>query len=134
MSARDAILFANDAFYTAFRNGSFEQMQEVWAPDREITCIHPGWRPLTDREQIMESWEVILSSSVGSEIQFLDPTVIVLDDVAYVTGFEAINGRMMSTTNLFVRDGSVWRMVHHQGGPCQDHIAADFGVPDRTLQ
>ncbi len=134
MSARDAILFANETFYAAFRNGCFEQMQNIWAADREITCIHPGWRPLTDREQIMESWEVILSSSVGSEIQFLDPMVFFLDDLAYVTGFEAINGRMMSTMNLFARDGSVWRLVHHQAGPCQDHIAADFGVPDRTLQ
>ncbi len=134
MPAKDAILFANDAFYVAFRSSSFDQMNEIWSKDHEISCVHPGWRPLTEREQIMESWEVILSSSVGAEIDFIDPKVFVLGDAAYVTGFEKVGGRLMSVTNVFVRDGSVWRMVHHHAGPCQDHIAADFGVPESTLQ
>ncbi|MAO56972.1 MAG: DUF4440 domain-containing protein [Rhodospirillaceae bacterium] len=139
MSDHAAILFANDAFYTAFATGDFDRMAEVWADDRDITCIHPGWRPLVGRADVMESWATILSSGETSDIRFVDPRVHASGETAYVIGFERMPGTVLTATNIFVREGTIWRMVHHQAGPCQDRAAADrataeTGAGEPTLQ
>jgi ketosteroid isomerase-like protein len=135
MSDREAILFANDAFYAAFAGGDFDQMRDVWAEDREISCIHPGWRPLIGQQDVMGSWAAILSSGETAEIRFTGGQVFITGDGAYVTGFERMPGTLLTTTNVFIRDGSVWRMVHHQAGPCEDRTAADReDEPRTTLQ
>tara|TARA_R110001592_G_scaffold203685_2_gene453541 strand:- start:562 stop:966 length:405 start_codon:yes stop_codon:yes gene_type:complete len=134
MSDREAILFANDTFYAAFADGSIERMRAAWADDRDITCIHPGWRPLAGRQAVMDSWETILSSGETADIRCVGARAYSLGDTAYVTGFERMPGTLLTATNVFVRAGSLWRMVHHQAGPCQDRGAADREEIDPTLQ
>jgi hypothetical protein len=63
MSQRPAILFANDAFYTAFATGDLAAMDAVWARRAPVCCIHPGWTALNDRDAIMESWRGILGAN-----------------------------------------------------------------------
>ena len=50
MPEHAAVLFANDVFYLAFANQDFEAMQSIWAAKTPVTCIHPGWDVLSDRE------------------------------------------------------------------------------------
>lgn len=134
MSDREAVLFANDTFYTAFAQGDFEQMRAAWADDREISCIHPGWQPLIGQQDVMDSWATILATGETAEIRCVGVKAFVLGDAAYVTGFERMPGTLLSATNVFMRDGALWRMVHHQAGPCQNRGAADNEESAQTLQ
>jgi hypothetical protein len=114
---RDAILFANEAFYRAFAERNFEAMEAVWARDHPVACIHPGWGPLSGRQEVMASWEAILKHPSQPHVTCLAPEVFILGDTAYVICFEEVGGSYLLATNIFVRQGSLWRMVHHQAGP-----------------
>lgn len=134
MSDKESVLFANDAFYTAFASGDFDLMREAWADDRDITCIHPGWRPLVGQSEVMESWSTILASGETSDIECLGAQAYTTGEAAYVTAFERMPGTLLTATNVFVRIGTLWRLVHHQAGPCQDRSAADNVAQEQTLQ
>ena len=53
MPEHAAVLFANDAFYLAFCNRDLDAMDAIWARETPITCNHPGWDPLSDRDEVM---------------------------------------------------------------------------------
>jgi hypothetical protein len=89
--AHDAVLFANEAFYQAFATRDLAAMEQVWARHCPVACIHPGWPPLHG--------------------------ATVFGDSAMVVCFEAVPGGFLVATNLFVRQGAVWKLVHHQAGP-----------------
>ena len=134
MSDANAVLFANDAFYMAFATGDMAAMRAVWADDPGITCVHPGWQPLIGQDDVMASWEAILSSGETMDVRCDDAHAHMVGDVAYVTAFERLPGAVLTATNLFVRKGSLWRMIHHQAGPCQDAPPPTPAAGDPTLQ
>ena len=68
MPEHAAVLFANDAFYLAFANRDLDAMEDIWAKETSITCIHPGWEPLLGRDEVMESLEAILNNSPATNI------------------------------------------------------------------
>lgn len=121
---RQAVLFANEAFYAAFAGGDFTQMAALWGTDgidgRSVpTCIHPGWAPLMGREPVLESWRAILRSPPPVEMR--NPTVFTPDgtgETALVICYEVIEGETLVASNLFVRAEDGWRIFHHQAGPC----------------
>ncbi len=117
MSQHAAVLFANDAFYLAFRNRDAKAMNEVWAHRESITCIHPGWRPLTGRQAVMESWRSILANPASPDVRCIGAEAHVIEDAAYVLCYEVTPQGSLIATNIFIRDGGSWRMVHHQSGP-----------------
>ncbi len=39
---RDAVLFANEAFYRAFVDRDLATMEQVWSRRDSVVCIHPG--------------------------------------------------------------------------------------------
>ncbi|MEQ9575196.1 MAG: nuclear transport factor 2 family protein, partial [Rhodospirillales bacterium] len=90
--------------------------------------------PLIGQQEVMDSWATILASGETTDIQCIGAKAFTLGDAAYVTGFERMPGTLLTATNVFVRTGAVWRMVHHQAGPCQDRGAADREDADPTLQ
>ena len=120
MTESAAVLFANDAFYTAFANGDFDAMCETWADDDNLTCIHPGWAPLSGRDIVLDSWRAILSAPESPKIRCLEPQAHIMGETAYVIGYEQLSAGALAMTNIFVRKGRLWRMIHHQAGPCQD--------------
>lgn len=121
MADREAILFANDAFYLAFNNRDFAAMDALWSGEAQVSCIHPGGGPIFDREAVMESWRSILGNESVVPIRFHAPRVRVLGDCAIVVCFEEIAGNMLIAANMFQRQGRdqdhEWKMVHHQAGP-----------------
>ncbi|MEK9673014.1 MAG: nuclear transport factor 2 family protein [Rhodospirillaceae bacterium] len=117
MSQRDALLFANDAFYAAFVGNDFDAMDGVWSDRDDITCTHPGWSMIAGRDAVMESWRGILESGETRDIRHLNAEAYVLGDAGYVLCYESLGGGYLAATNVFVKDGSIWRMVHHQAGP-----------------
>ena len=92
-------------------------MDDVWATRETVTCIHPGWAPLRDREAVMESWEAILGNPESPEIRCEGANAHVLGEAAYVLCYEMLDGGLLVATNVFVREDKAWRMVHHQAGP-----------------
>ncbi len=116
MSEHAAVLFANDAFYLAFANQDLEAMEGIWAREILVTCVHPGWDPLSGREEVMESWESILNNPTATHIACKNPTVRVFGEFACVICHEVLDQGFLVATNLFVQEDGQWRMIHHQAG------------------
>ncbi len=117
MSERDAVLFANEAFYRAFADRDVAAMDELWAKNGPVLCIHPGWQALTSRNDVIASWTRILTSGRSPAIICREPEAFMLGDVALVVCFEDVEGEYLIATNVFRREGGVWKIVHHQAGP-----------------
>ena len=110
------ILAANEAFYRAFRREDPTAMDELWARDAPVACIHPGWGALIGRDRVMASWLAIMKNG-APPIQCVAPRVHRLGDAAFVICEERLGDGRLIATNVFVHEGGQWRMVHHHAGP-----------------
>ena len=128
MADSEAVLFANEAFYRAFADCDFEAMEKVWAHGVAVTCIHPGWNALTGWEEVMESWQSILDGNAPA-IRCINPFVIIRDDQAIVICYEDLGANHLVATNIFMRQGSVWKMIHHQAGPTATEVFEEDNDP-----
>lgn len=117
MSDHAAILFANEAFYRAFADRDIDNMIEMWSSSAAVSCIHPGWAPLFGPDAVIESWVSILGGPHAPEVEVRQPQVQQYGDAATVICYEKIDDSYLIATNMFVRDGKQWRVVHHQAGP-----------------
>jgi ketosteroid isomerase-like protein len=129
MNEAAAVEFANDAFYVAFAGGDVEAMAELWSRTAAVTCIHPGWAPLFGRAAVMESWAAILGSPQRPDIRARGPNVRVQGEVAYVVCHEVIRQSFLVATNIFLREGGEWKMIHHQAGTAPPPVAAAEPAP-----
>lgn len=116
MSERESVLFANEAFYLAFQAQDMLAMDDAWAGEAPVTCIHPGWSVLAGREPVMDSWRGIFDGGNAPDIECRAPQVFLYGDSATVICFEAVGGSFLIASNIFVREGGRWKMVHHQAG------------------
>ena len=126
MSAPEAeILFANEAYYTAFANGDVDAMDAIWAHATPVTCIHPGGPVIEGRDAVMESWVDILISGQTEGFECHDAKAHVVGDGgggevgswAWVTCLEVLGDGALATTNIFVRENGAWKITHHQACP-----------------
>jgi hypothetical protein len=137
MSQRPAVLFANDAFYTAFAAGDLDAMDALWARRAPVSCIHPGWAALYERDAIMASWRGILASPGGvpgggkrretAAIRCVRPEAFLLGEAAWVACYETLPNGILVATNIFAREDGAWRMVHHHASPAP---AAEIEISD----
>ena len=134
MSDHASVLFANEAFYIAFANKDLEAMTEVWAKVAAITCIHPGWLVLTDRDEVMASWEAILGGPGSPDIFCQQAVAHVFGDTAYVICYEVADRDTLLATNVFVREGRAWKMVHHQAGAAPPPPVEENDPPPDLIQ
>ena len=114
MSDIEAVLFANEAFYVAFANCDYDAMEDIWAKTGPVTCVHPGWRHLSGRDVVMESWQSILNHPDSENMQFRNPEPVLFGDFAMVICYELLPPNAAVATNCFARMEGVWKMVHHQ--------------------
>ena len=130
---QDAVLFANEAFYRAFAARDLAAMEDLWARDCPVACIHPGWGPLFGRDAVMQSWRGILGNPDSPAVACHAPRAFVYGTTAFVTCFESLSGGFLIATNVFVRAGAVWKLVHHQAGPTGAHPEEEAGAdtPER---
>lgn len=114
-----AILHANATFYRSFGTGDYATMARLWAEHTPVSCLHPGLPALIGREAVMQSWRGILAQSSQMAMRCDQARVQRFGESAIVTCYEA-NGdepAHLAATNVFVREGDAWRMVHHHAGP-----------------
>lgn len=134
MTEHVAVLFANEAFYVAFAAGDADAMDEVWAKRAPVTCIHPGHGLLAGRKTVMESWRAILRHAQTRSIHCVNPTAWLIGDVAYVVCHEVLEQGFLIATNVFVREGGTWKMVHHQAGTAPPPPEEEEAEPADTMQ
>ena len=123
MSDTAELMFANDAFYHAFRSRDLAAMEVLWAQHAPIACVHPGWHALNTREAVMESWEGILSNPEAPAVGCRGARAYLVGDLGpgrlgIVVCYEIFRGSVLTATNIFLREDGAWRMVHHHAGPC----------------
>lgn len=116
MTDSDAVLAANLEFYRAFTARDLVAMEALWAREKPVACIHPGWPPLSGRDAVMESWHRILSNPEAPKIACFDEQVLPYGDTALVICEEELDGGTLVASNLFVREDGAWRIAHHQAG------------------
>lgn len=115
-------LFTNEAFYLAFSQKDPDAMDALWSAQAPLVCVHPGWRRLTDREQIMASWRLILENPDQPGMDFLEPEVHAYPSMTLVTCYEQLPTGVCLATNGFVFEGADCRMVLHHSGACAQGI------------
>ena len=123
MSTSARVLFANQAFYDAFRSRDADTMDLLWAQEHPVACIHPGWPALSDREAVMESWGGILANPDSPAISCHNAEVFFAGETAIVLCYEVIEESVLVATNIFVTEAGQWKLVHHQAGPCNRDLA-----------
>jgi ketosteroid isomerase-like protein len=111
------VLSMNRAFYEAFVNRDMDAMEELWAKDVSVACIHPGWSALRGRAQVIASWRSILASDTAPRVTCANASVHLLGDAAFVICEEHVGEDRLVATNVFVREGAGWKLAHHQAAP-----------------
>ena len=117
MTDNDAVLAANLEFYRAFAERDFAAMERLWASRAAVACTHPGWAPLTEREDIIESWRGILANPDSPRAACHDEVVFLWGEVAMVICEEELPENTLTATNIFVREDGAWRIAHHHSSP-----------------
>jgi hypothetical protein len=117
MSQHEAVLFANEAFYLAFSGQDLPAMTDLWASGVPVSCIHPGWPPLFGRDDVLDSWAGIFSGDAPPSVSCHSARALVYGELATVLCFERIPESYLATTNIFIHERGLWKIVHHQAGP-----------------
>ena len=133
VGVRQAVAAANAEFYRAFGTGDFNAMDALWANHSAVTCIHPGWPPVHGREDVMASWHGILADPPEPAVQPAQEQVYLMGETAMVVCFEAIGEIFLAATNVFLREGGAWRLVHHHAGVTEHRPRTARPVPSGTL-
>jgi len=107
---------AHAAFYDAFADRDVEAMEEIWARDAPVSCVHPGWSLLVGREAVLESWRSILEGPAAPDVVSSREVVHLLGDTALVLCVETLADGQLMATNVLVRELGRWKLVHHQAG------------------
>jgi len=132
MSEIASLLFSNEAFYLIFRNRDLPGMEALWASRDDVTCIHPGWNALMTRAEVMESWRGILANAGSPQVLCRGARARITGGTGLVVCYEQVDRDVLVATNLFVKEGAAWKMVHHQAGPCQarpEQLADEVDAP-----
>ena len=116
---------ANERFYRAFESLDIHKMEEVWATDKPVKCIHPGWELRSGWPEVRDSWVLIFNHTTGMRFEVTDVDIVVNGDLAWVTCTEKVNmliegepqiSRVLAT-NLYSKQPTGWFLIHHHGSP-----------------
>ena len=117
LTTEDDVLHANERFYQAFNLKDAGLMDDAWAREHAVSCVHPGWNVLEGRANVLESWHNILANPNQPRIVSGGATVTLFGDLALVICRELVAGSPLVATNVFVREDGAWRLLHHQSSP-----------------
>ena len=119
---------ANEDFYAAFESLDIMRMDEIWAHQEYVTCIHPGWSIRVGWPLVRDSWVVIFNNVFSMAFSLTELQVQVAGDLAWVICTENITSRhgestqnsRVVATNLFERLDEGWKIIHHHGSPLME--------------
>ena len=120
----DSPTAAEMAFYRALASNNLAGMMAVWAPEDDITCIHPMSTPLGGRTAIHESWAAIFRNSPGMTVRVETQRVIQEAGLAVHLVHEHIRASDRSqfqppvvATNVYRQSAGGWHMILHHAAP-----------------
>ncbi len=125
----DEVLVAHAEFYAAFERADYDAMQEVWADDDGIVCVHPAAEPIRGRVAVMRSWLALMAGVPYIQFFLTDVQASVVGDLASVscrenvlsagadTPIGAFAGGSAAATNVFRHTPSGWRLWVHHASP-----------------
>lgn len=114
---------ANQRFYEAFSSLDIAVMDQVWAHQEYVTCIHPGWTIRSGWPEVRDSWVLIFNNTFSMTFDLTEVMVQVAGDMAWVICVENITSQQSEepqqarvlATNLYERIGDEWLLIHHHG-------------------
>lgn len=133
MPDTDAVLFANEAFYQAFAERNVQAMEDMWSQIAPVSCIHPGWGAIFGRDEVMQSWIAIIANDDAPPMLCHGAQASVYGDTASVVCLEELGENILIATNIFVREGHIWKIVHHQAGPTTATPPPPEEAPDAPM-
>jgi len=121
MDSEAGALCANNEFYAAFRACDADRMGKLWLDSDRCRCLHPGWPAIEGREEIVSSWEALLSSRGQMDIQCQRPTVQIRGNLACLICLECLDKvTMVVAVNKFEATPQGWKMWYHEAGRVDD--------------
>ena len=134
------LLEANAAFYAAFEQADFDAMDELWADDDGVVCVHPAATPIRGRDDVMKAWIALMAGAPYIQFFLTDVDASVTDDLGIVTCAENVlsagadtplgsfAGGSAVATNVFRRSDGDWRLWVHHASPVLS--SADPAAPE----
>ncbi len=116
MSDTERLLAANQHFYRVFAAGDYDALDRLVARTHPVACVHPGWRPIVGRDEVMASWRAIFDHG-APRVACVDPQPMMLASLGLVLCLERLDGGYLAASNAFVIEADDWRLVHHHAGP-----------------
>lgn len=121
----EAVTKANQTFYEAFESLDIAKMDELWAHQEYVTCIHPGWTIRSGWPAVRDSLVLIFNNTFSMKFELTEVMVQVAGDMAWVICVENLITQQSDepqqakvlATNLFELIGDEWLMIHHHGSP-----------------
>src|SRR6516164_6623491 len=124
MSVENDIRKASDKFYAALNstlNGDWTPMADVWSHNPDVSTMHPVGGTEVGWDEIGASWENLAKICSNGRVELRDQRIYGGEDLAYETGTEHVNVMMakdeaqadLRVSNVYRREGSEWKMVHH---------------------
>ena len=134
MPVPPALALASKSFYAALNQmlkGNPAPMLAVWAQTPEATTMHPiggrerGW------SKVKGPWAQVASLSTGGKVTLKSGKINATKDMAVESGIEVGTATMAGTTvtfndrvtNVYVRTGREWKIVHHHTDVSPEMIA-----------
>src|SRR5437879_11986710 len=79
---------ANEGFYEAFESVDIKKMDEVWAREDYVTCMHPGWNLRSGWPAVRDSRVMICKNTFSRQCRLTDIMMHLTGDVAWVLCLE----------------------------------------------
>lgn len=133
----DALREANARFYAAIEELNLGAMDAVWAHAGWVRCVHPGRDVVEGWPDVRATWERIFAGTRWLRVTPTSVAVAVFGDLGVVACSENITTSedgdgddvgvaVAQATNLFVRTGDGWRLMHHHASPAPVHVTQAF--------
>jgi ketosteroid isomerase-like protein len=125
LTPEQALRNANRRFYAAFEAMDLAALDEIWAHEEWIECVHPGWELLLGWDEVRESYARIFSNTRRMKIALGAVWIRVEGEVGWVACTEQVTSAfaegfddaLVQATNIFVRRDGDWKLVAHHGSP-----------------
>jgi hypothetical protein len=131
---RETVRRLNERFYHALESLDLEAMEEVWAHEHGVACVHPGWNILVGWEAVRRSFEQIFADTTWMRVTATATRIDIIGDIALVSCAENITGKsgedvnlaVAQATNIFHRTAAGFKMIHHHASPAPVEVTHPF--------
>jgi ketosteroid isomerase-like protein len=124
MTNEDEVRKTSRLFYTglsSMANGDSGPLAEVWSRGPEVTTMHPIGGRETGWDAVKGSFAGVAKLASKGKVELYDQRIRVVGDLAYEVGIErgeiTLSGEKITiehrVTNIYEKQGGVWKMVHH---------------------